>query len=78
MNVVASQEQEMWATLGLLRGVFSRQGAGEAFCKPHWIELLMGVIKRASPLSPYGLQPKSLVQQVRQSFFLGRLCVSRK
>lgn len=67
MNVVAAQEQEMWATLGLLRGVFSRQGSGEAFCKSYWIDLLMGVTKKASPLNPYSLQTKSLVQQVNKN-----------
>ena len=73
MNVVAAQEQEMWATLGLLRGVFSQRGSGEAFCKPHWIELMMGVVKKASPLSPYGVQSKSIVHQV--SVCVGGECV---
>ena len=64
MNVVAAQEQEMWATLGLMRGVLSQRGSGQAFCKPHWVNLLMGIIKRASPLNPYSVQSKSPVQQV--------------
>lgn len=64
MNVVASQEQELWATLGLLRGVFSLKGSGQAFCKPQWIQLMMRVIKKASPLNPYSSQTKSLIQQV--------------
>ena len=64
MNVVASQEKEMWATLGFLRGVSSPKGSGVAFSSPQWIELLMDVIRKASPLNSHHPQAKSLIQQV--------------
>lgn len=64
MNVVAAQEHEMWVTLGFLRGVTSPEGSGQAFCTPQWIELMMEIIKRASPLNPHSSQTKTLVQQV--------------
>ena len=54
----------MWATLGLLRGVFSSRGSGHAFCTQQWINLMMGIIKKSSALTPYSSQTKSLVQQV--------------
>ena len=55
----------MWATLGLLRGVFSLKGSGQAYCRPEWINLMMGVVKKAPFLGPYTVQTKSLVQQVK-------------
>ena len=63
MNVVAAQESEMWATLGLLRGVFSLKGSGQAYCSPEWINLMMGVVKKAPFIG--ATQTRSLVQQVR-------------
>jgi len=54
----------MWATLGLIRGVFSLKGSGRAFCEPQWVELMMHVIRKASPLNQYSSPTKSLVQQV--------------
>jgi hypothetical protein len=67
MNVVAAQEREMWATLGLLRGVFSVKGSGQAYCSPEWIDLMMGVIKKAPFLGAHTAQTRSLVQQVGAS-----------
>ena len=67
MNVVAAQEHEMWVTLGFLRGVSSPEGSGRAFCSPQWIELMMDIIRKASPLSPHSAQTKTLVQQVSSS-----------
>ncbi len=64
MNIVAAQEREMWATLGLLRGVFSSRGSGHAFCTPQWIKLMVGIIKKSSVLNSYSSQTKALVQQV--------------
>ena len=64
MNIVAAQEREMWATLGLLRGVFSSQSSGHAFCTPQWINLMVGIIKKSSALNPFNSQTKALVQQV--------------
>lgn len=63
MNIVSAQEFEMWATLGLLRGVASPEGAGRAFCNRKWVELLMGLARKASPLSSH-THGRCLVQEV--------------
>lgn len=64
MNMVASQEQEMWVTLGFMRGVFSLNGSGGTFCSPQWIELMMEVIRKASPVHQSSTSTtKSLIQQ---------------
>ena len=65
INSVAAQQHETWATLGFLRGVSTTKRSGRAFCTPQWIELMMEVIKGASPLArSKGSRSKALVQQV--------------
>jgi len=69
MNVVSAQEYEMWATLGLLRGVASPDGSGRAFCNHKWVELLMSAAKKAAPLFSHQ-HSKCLVQEVKYGLCL--------
>ena len=65
INSIAAQQHETWATLGFLRGVSTTKQSGRAFCTRRWIELMMEVIKEASPLArSKGSHSKALVQQV--------------
>ena len=62
---MAAQQHETWATLGFLRGVSTTKRSGRTFCTPQWIDLMMDVIKGASPLArSKGSRSKALVQQV--------------
>ena len=60
----------MWATLGFLRGMSSVKGSGRAFCSSQWVELMMDVIRKASPLNSHGTQAKNLVQQVSKILYI--------
>ena len=74
INSVAAQQHETWATLGFLRGVSTTKRSGRAFCTQQWIELMMEVIKGASPLAKSkGSRSKSLVQQVSSKLCLYKL-----
>ena len=65
INSIAAQQHETWATLGFLRGVSTTKQSGRAFCTQRWVELMMEVIKEASPLArSKGSHSKALVQQV--------------
>lgn len=64
INMVAAQQHETWATLGFLRGVSSQKMFGRAFCSSEWIDLMMGVIKKASPLAMPRPTTRPLLKQV--------------
>lgn len=71
INSIAAQQHETWATLGFLRGVSTTKQSGRAFCTRRWIELMMEVIKEASPLArSKGSHSKALVQQVSTKLLL--------
>lgn len=61
---MAALQHETWATLGFLRGVCTPQVSGQALCSPQWIDLMMGIIECASPLSHQRHPLHSLIQQV--------------
>ena len=65
INMVAAQQHETWATLGFLRGISGQKMFGRAFCSTQWIDLMMGVITKASPLTIPRPTTRPLVQQVR-------------
>lgn len=70
INSIAAQQHETWATLGFLRGVSTTKRSGRAFCTRQWIELMMEIIKEASPLArSKGSHSKALVQQVSIELF---------
>ena len=76
INSIAAQQHETWATLGFLRGVSTTKQSGRAFCTRRWIELMMEVIKEASPLArSKGSHSKALVQQVSTKLLLFNLLI---